>query len=170
VSPEVLQVITNNTNENKSLLYKTRAHSRRERTWHDLNGADINAYIGAVMLIGIHPQSKLKDYWNTSKDKPTFPLQTKMSREPFQQISRYFKVNSPHEVLNDDHFYVKVEPPMSSFREAAQKLVKLPDTVAIDENLIAAQIRSKHLIQINNKVASKGYKIYCLTSGYYLWD
>jgi Transposase IS4 len=170
VSPEILQVIANNTNENESLLYETREHSRRERTWHDLNGADIGAYIGAVMLMGIHPQSKLEDYWNTSEDKPTFPLQTEMSRERFQQISRYFKVNSPHEVLDDDHFYAKVEPLMSSFREAAQKLVKLPDTVAIDENLIAAQTRSKHLIQIDNKVASKGYKIYCLASGHYLWD
>jgi hypothetical protein len=112
VSPEILQVIANNTNENESLLYETREHSRRERTWHDLNGADIGAYIGALMLMGIHPQSKLKDYWNTSEDKPTFPLQTEMSRERFQQISRYFKVNSPHEVLDDDHFYAKVEPLM----------------------------------------------------------
>jgi hypothetical protein len=141
----------------------------KERTWHDLNGADIGAYIGAAMLMGIHPQKRLEDYWNTSEDKPTFPLQTEMSRERFQQTSRYFKINSPHEILDDDHFYSKVEPLMSSFREAAQKLVKLPDTVAINENLIEAQTRSKHLIQIDNKVAGKGYKIYCLASGHYLW-
>jgi Transposase IS4 len=169
ISPEILQTIANNTNENESLHYESREHLSKERTWHDLNGADIGAYIGAAMLMGIHPQKRLEDYWNTSEDKPTFPLQTEMSRERFQQTSRYFKINSPHEILDDDHFYSKVEPLMSSFREAAQKLVKLPDTVAIDENLIEAQTRSKHLIQIDNKVAGKGYKIYCLASGHYLW-
>jgi Transposase IS4 len=169
ITPEILQMIADNTNENESLIYASKEHSRKERPWHDLNGADIGAYIGAVMLMGIHPQKKLEDYWNTSEDKPTFPLQVEMSRERFQQTSRYFKVNSPHEILDDDCFYGKVEPLMSSFREAAQKLVKLPDTVAIDENLIAAQTRSKHLIQIDNKVAGKGYKIYCLASGHYLW-
>jgi hypothetical protein len=43
---------------------------------------------------------------------------------------------------------------MSKFCEAAQKLVKLPGTVAINENLIAAQTRSKLLIQIDSMVTS----------------
>jgi hypothetical protein len=42
---------------------------------------------------------------------------------------------------------------MSSFREAAQRLVHLGDTVGIDENLFSAQTRSGHLVQIDNKAA-----------------
>jgi Transposase IS4 len=72
------------------------------------------------MFMSIHPLKRLEDYWNTSEDKPTFPLQAEMARKHFQHTSRYFKVHDPQEVLDDDHFYDKVEPLMSSLREAAQ--------------------------------------------------
>jgi hypothetical protein len=122
------------------------------------------------MLMGVHPQASLDDYWNTSEDKPVYPLQAEMSRERYEQITRYLKVNSPHEEVDNQHFYAKVEPLMSSFREAAQRLVHLGDTVSIDENLFPAQTRSGHLIQIDNKAAGKGYKVYTLACGHYLYD
>ena len=93
-----------------------------------------------------------------------------MSRERHEQITRYLKVNSPHEEVNDQHFYAKVELLISSFREAAQRLVHLGDTVGINENLFSAQTRSGYLIQINNKAAGKGYKVYTLAYGHYLYD
>jgi hypothetical protein len=59
---------------------------------------------------------------------------------------------------------------MSSFRQACQELITLPETVSIDENLIAATTRTQDLIQIDNKAARKGYKIYTLCCGHYLYD
>jgi hypothetical protein len=59
---------------------------------------------------------------------------------------------------------------MSSFREACQSLVSLGDTVSIDENLIMARSRTEHLMQIDNKIAGKGYKLYTLALHYYLYD
>jgi hypothetical protein len=93
-----------------------------------------------------------------------------MTRQRFEQISRYFKVNSPHEVVTDKEFWRKVEPLMSSFREACQLLITLSDTASIDENLVSSRHRSSHLIQIDNKAAGKGYKIYTLALHYYLYD
>jgi hypothetical protein len=67
-----------------------------------LTGLTLAPILTLVMLMGIHSQRRLEDYWNTSEDKPTFPLQTEMSRERLQQTSCYFKINSLHEVLDDN--------------------------------------------------------------------
>jgi Transposase IS4 len=171
VTPEILQLIADHTNEKESVDYGAKEHhGSHERTWTDLTGADVGAFFGASMLMGIHPQSSVVDYWDTSEDSPVFPIQTEMTRQRYEQITRYLKINSPHEDVPDQQFYAKVEPLMSSFREAAQKHILLGDNVSIDENLITADTRTGHLIQIDNKAAGKGYKVYTLACGYYLYD
>ena len=55
-------------------------------------------------------------------------------------------------------------------REACQSLILLPHTVSIDENLIASQNQTPHLIQIDIKAAGKGYKVYTLACGSYLYS
>jgi hypothetical protein len=171
VPPEVLETIASNTNENEAIQFEAKQqHSRYERIWKDLTGDDIGAFIGAAMLMGVHPQSCLEDYWNCSEDKPIFPLQKYITRQRFEQTCRYLKVNCPHERLSREEYWMKVEPLMSTLKAASQRHILLPHTVNIDENLIAAQVRTVHLIQIDCKAAGKGYKIYTLACGSYLYD
>jgi Transposase IS4 len=94
VPPEVLETIASNTDETRlyTLKESNNTHPTSE-TWKDLTGDDVGAFIGAVMLMGVHPQSYLEDYWNCSEDKPTFPLQKYITRQRFKQICRYLKVN-----------------------------------------------------------------------------
>jgi hypothetical protein len=120
--------------------------------------------------MGVQPQTRVVDYWNTSSDKPIFPIQEYITRQRFQQISRYLKVNSPHKDVPKKRFFDKLEPLLSSFKAASQKLINLPDTVSVDENLIASHARTVHLMQIDKKAAGKGFKIYTLCSGHYLYD
>jgi hypothetical protein len=171
IRPEILDIIAHNTNENETLAYEQKEeHSKWERAWHDISGKDVGAFFGASMLMGVHHMGQIDDYWNCSEDKPVFPLQALMSRQRFEQFTRYLKINSPHEDVNDQHFWQKVEPLSTSFREASQEILRLGDSVNIDENLYSAKTRSKHLIQIDNKAAGKGYKTYTLCSGFYVWD
>jgi hypothetical protein len=171
ITPEILWTIATHTNENERLHYEAKEkHTHQEQAWHDLTGPDVGAYLGAAMLMGTQKQDRLSDYWNCSEDKPKFPLQQEITRHRFEQISRYLKVNDPSEDLAGQHDYHKVEPMMSSFRQACQELITLPETVSIDENLIAATTRTQDLIQIDNKAARKGYKIYTLCCGHYLYD
>jgi hypothetical protein len=62
-------------------------------------------------------------------------LQALMSRQRFEKFTRYLKINSPHEEVDDQHFWHKVEPLSSSFREASKEILHLGDTINIDENL-----------------------------------
>jgi hypothetical protein len=168
--PELLDIIATHTNENETIQNDDKDHKAQERSWVDVTGPDIGVFIGAAMLMGIQPQSCLDDYWNTSEDKPTFPLQQYITRQRFQQISRYLKINDPNEDLTGLHDYHKIEPLISSFRQACQSIIHLSESVSIDENLLAARTRSKDLIQIDNKAAGKGYKVYTLCCGSYLYD
>jgi hypothetical protein len=171
VSPEVLEIIATNTNEYEAVQHEAKLeHSKYERVWKDVSGADIGAFLGAAMLMGVHPQSCLEDYWKCSEDKPIFPLQKYMTRQRFEQTCRYLKINNPHDELSTQEYWMKVEPLMSSLRDASQRLILLPHTVSIDENLLAAKVRSIHLLQIDCKAAGKGYKIYTLACGSYLYD
>jgi Transposase IS4 len=170
VTPEVLKTIATNTNEYESLRFEAREHTRCERAWKDLTGADIGAFIGAAMLMGIQPQPSLEDYWNCSEDKPVFPVQKYMTRERFEQTSRYLKINNPLDELDITEYFMKVEPLLSTMREACQRLILLPHTVNIDENLLASEARTVHLVQIDCKAAGKGYKVYTLACGSYLYD
>ena len=159
VFPQRLQIIAEHTNGYEAVQYSTNTHSAEERVWKDISGADIGAYLGAAMLTGVQPQTRIADYWNTSSHKPIFPIQQYITRQSFQQISRYLKVSNPHENVPEKRFFDKLEPLLSSFKDASQKLVNLPDTVSIDENLIASRTRTVHLMQIDNKAAGKGFKI-----------
>ncbi len=171
VTPEVLQTIAAHTNEYETLLYEAKEqHTKHERAWKDVTGDDIGAYLGVAMLMGIHPQASVEEYWNCSEDKPIFPFQRYMTRQRFEQISRYLKVNSPQDQLSTSEYFMKVEPLLSAVRDACQKLIILPHTVSVDENLLSSRVRSVHLVQIDCKAAGKGYKIYTLACGSYLYD
>jgi hypothetical protein len=168
VTPEVLETISQNTNENEASNYDERPHhSHFERTWHDTSGADIGAFIGAQMLMEVHPAASVEDYWITSADAPVYPISETFSRERFEQISRHFKVSRKDE---EEQFYHKVEPLSTVFRENSKRLIIPGSTLSIDENLVKAKVRSKHLLQISNKVAGKGYKVYTLCDGSYCYD
>jgi hypothetical protein len=157
VTPEVLQTIAAHTNQHESIQHAAReSQSHSERVWKDVTGADIGADIGTAMLMGIHPQPSIEDYWNCSEDKPIFPIQKCITRDRFQQLSRYLKINNPLDELGDSEYLMKCELLLSSFRSACQRLILLMHTVSIDENLNAARARSIHLIQIDVKAAGKG--------------
>jgi hypothetical protein len=171
VTPEVLQTIAAHTNEYESLLYDAKEHhTKHERAWRDVTGDDIGAYLGVAMLMGIHPQASVEEYWNCSEDKPVFPFQRYITRQRFEQISRYLKVNNPQDQLDTTEYFMKIEPLLSTVRDACQNLILLPHTVSIDENLLGSRVRTVHLVQIDCKAAGKGYKIYTLACGSYLYN
>ena len=131
--------------------------------------ANIGGYIGAVLLIGVQAGGRdLPYYWNQQDNLPDWPVAEYISRNRFQQISRYIKLNEPGD-LPDDQWYKKVEPLATRFREATTaEVYQLPQHLSIDEQLIRFKGRSKHTIQMNSKAAGQGYKIYslCCANGY----
>jgi Transposase IS4 len=140
-----------------------------QRAWQEVTAAEIGGYIGAVLLIGAQAGGRdLAYYWNQQDNLPDWPVAEYISRQRFQQIARYLKLNRPGD-LPDDQWYKKVEPLATRFREATTaEIYQLPQHLSIDEQLIRFKGRSKHIIQMNSKAAGQGYKIYslCCANGY----
>jgi Transposase IS4 len=169
IPPEIILLISIHTKKNKSMQYKAKEeHTQTERAWHDLTGVDVEAFRDCN-VDRYSSRASIKEYWNTSEDNPVFPIQQRMTRKRYEQISRYLKVNNPAEDVSRE-FWDKIKPILSAFRKASQERMTLGDTVSIDKILIAAKTRSGHLMQVGNKAAGKGYKIYSLALRHYLYN
>jgi transposase IS4-like protein len=173
ITPDTLETVARNTNKNAALEYtkKNPIENPHHRYWHDLTGADIGAYFGALLIIGCQPVAgSVDEFWRNDEDHPPYPLAREISRQNFQQISRYLKINNPEDELADDDWWRKVAPVSDGFKNAAKQYFKPASTLSIDEQLISCKGRSKHTLQLKVKAAKKGYKIYSLCEGSYLID
>ena len=131
--------------------------------WEDVTAKDIEAFFGAILLIGAQLGNRDIDYYfSCSKADPAWPVAEYISQHRFKQISSYLKINKSGD-LPDERWFEKVNPMANSFRKATTlNLYRLPQDLCVDEILVQFSGRSKHTIQMNSKAAGEGYKIYCL--------
>jgi Transposase IS4 len=164
---EQFTLIAKNTNTYAS---EERARESGLKTqWQDVTATEIGGYLGALLLIGAQSGGRgIPYYWNTHRELPSWPVAEYISRERFQLISRYIKINEPGD-LDDVQWFKKLDPIADLFRAATTaEMYELPQNLGIDEQLIRFSGRSKHTIQMNSKAAGQGYKIYslCCPNGY----
>lgn len=145
-----------------------RTEKEQQRLWVDVTATDIGGYIGATLLLGAQPGSRnIAYYWDTDDKHPDFPVARFISRNRYQQITRYLKINPPDEDLRAEDWWYKVEPLATQFRKAMSTEIYRPgQNLAINEQLIQFTGRSKDTIQMDSKAAGKGYKIYSLCNLY----
>lgn len=138
-----------------------RPNQPRQRYWKTVFPEDIEVYFGALILIGAQSNSgELESFWDTSPNTPEWPISKYISRDRFEQITKYLKVCEPVKLADKDWFKV-VEPLATAFRAAiTPELIQLPTHFSIDEILVKSKGRSKHLLKIGSKAAGQGYKIY----------
>jgi Transposase IS4 len=76
--------------------------NQNQREWTNVTAADIGAYIGAVLLIGAQPGRRdLEYYWNQENNHSDWPVTEYISRDRFEQITRYLKINKPGDLADD---------------------------------------------------------------------
>jgi Transposase IS4 len=57
------------------------------RPWYDTTSAEIYRFLGCLVYIGMHPESKRDDYWSR-----THRLERYISLRRFKQLHRYFTI------------------------------------------------------------------------------
>ena len=67
---EQLQVIVKYTNANAIRIQEDniKKNYRRTRSWHPVNKYDIMRYLAGVIHMGLHPEARIVDYWQSYKD------------------------------------------------------------------------------------------------------
>lgn len=108
------KIIAGNTNKNARLEMAKESFmtlKKSQRAWEDITAADIGGYIGATLLLGVQPGSRdMAYYWDKDDRHPNFPLARFISRNRYQQITRYIKINCPNEQLATKDWWRKVDP------------------------------------------------------------
>lgn len=63
----MLQTIANNTNSKAD--FEQVEDSDQQQPWKPITQADIKAFIGVLLYIGLAFMSRIENYWNTNSDK-----------------------------------------------------------------------------------------------------
>ena len=99
IPQELFQGIAGHTNQYAS---ENPSEIDFQEEWQDVTIADIRGYIGAVLLTGVQAGGRdLPYYWNQQDNLPDWPVAEYISRNRFQQISRYIKLNEPGDLPDD---------------------------------------------------------------------
>ena len=99
---EVWQLIVDETNRFAASCRQNL--SDHSRPWTPVTVADIKAFIGMVILMGIVKSPQLDLYWSTKHPLIRIGFSEVMSRVRFEQIWRYFHL------CNEDHVVPRGQP------------------------------------------------------------
>ena len=152
---DLLKLFCCETNIYRNQYFRERENSSNFKQI-DLN--EIKKYIGIVLLMGIHSESAIRDYWsklNIFKTK----FGKWMSRNRFQLIHRFFHImNNDHDTKQD--LLYKIRGFIDTINEKFQKFFYPKKNLNIDEGMIKFDGRLRFKQYIANKPIKWGIKIF----------
>jgi hypothetical protein len=134
--------------------------------WRPTTAAELYAFLGAHLFMGIDRLPRTEMYWSTTFGHPL--ITSLFSRDRFKQLLRFFRVTAQEEGAAD-------RDPLPHVRSLAAKLnasfaahCSPTQHLTLDEAMAAYKGRATIKQYIPSKPHKWGYKIYCLSSDDYL--
>ena len=107
---------------------------------------EIQAYFGFMILMGINKLPEIRDYWSTNKHLHYAPIADRISRDRFEEITRYlhFVDNDILPARGEEGFSLlqKVEPVISHLKAKFKSVYYPHCQCSIDEAMIPFKGRS----------------------------
>ena len=147
-------------------LYVSQVPSRSARYgWYDTTVTEMKAFVGVLLLMGIHQLPSIADYWSTHKylGAPTISAVFPANRFNHLLASIHFNDNSnakPRGHPDYDKLY-KNRPVMKSILQKCLSLYNPHRENSIDEAMVGFKGRSSLKQYMPNKPTKRGYKIWC---------
>ena len=145
-------------------LYISQMSSRSARYgWYDTTVTEMKAFVGILLLMGIHQLPSIADYWSTHKylGVPTISAVFPANRFNHLLASIHFSDNSnakPRGHPEYDKLY-KIRPVMESILQKCLFLYNPHRENSIDEAMVGFKGRSSLKQYMPNKPTKRGYKI-----------
>ena len=145
-------------------LYISQMPSRSARYgWYDTTVTEMKAFVGILLLMGIHQLPSIADYWSTHKylGVPTISAVFPANRFNHLLASIHFSDNSnakPRGHPEYDKLY-KIRPVMESIFQKCLFLYNPHRENSIDEAMVGFKGRSSLKQYMPNKPTKRGYKI-----------
>ena len=77
LTDDILQILADNTNKNAQVFYEAAVNKPFRRHWQPTTVKDLRAYIGVMISMGLHHESRVQDFWN--EDPMRGPIHTQVS-------------------------------------------------------------------------------------------
>ena len=137
---------------------------------------EIRAYFGFMILMGINQLPEIRDYWSTDKNLHYAPIADRISRDRFEEISRYlhFVDNTTLPSRGEDGYsrLQKVEPVITTLKDKFKSTYYPHCQVSIDEAMIPFKGRSSMKQYLPLKPVKRGFKVWAMADALngYLYD
>jgi hypothetical protein len=170
-------------------------HIERGRPWKPVSFSEIMIFIASLIYMGAHPAKSIDIYWRTNKLPRHLPPNY-ISLIRFEQIKRYLHISRPtgqmfgvyplqphaldRELSQEDElkydvdyigdiWWFKVDPMISEFRSACERLCYPSSSISLDEAMIRCFGRSKHTFKMPGKPIKQGYKVFAVGDHGYIY-
>ena len=143
------------------------------RPWRPTTIAELRAYIGVYIWMGVHPESSIESYWSTNSTKETihYAVTKHISCNRWQQIDRFFHISAPRlAIKSKESTFDKLEPLSEHLREQFKKYWATGTHLAVDETIQRFMGRAKEIVNIPTKPEPEGFKIWVLANCGYVLD
>ncbi len=142
--------------------------------WKPIDVANLKAFLGFQILMGLNKLPSVDDYWKQSQVYHYSPIADKISRRRYREISRYLHYSDNSKLaLRGSAGYDrlgKIRPLLEQIQSRCGTLYKPSKHLAIDEAMIKFQGRSSLKQYMPKKPIKRGIKVWVLadsTNGYF---
>ncbi|VDI22971.1 Hypothetical predicted protein [Mytilus galloprovincialis] len=166
---DLIDRIVDETNRYANQCQTTENPTRHARSneWSPVSYAEMRAFIGLVLAMGIVKKSSIESYWEASGISETPNFRDVMSRNRFQAILRYLHCSDnttavPRGQPGYDPLH-KINPVVEFFNEVFELNYRLSQNIVVDERIVG--FKGRHVLKqyISNKKAHRwGAKLFVL--------
>jgi hypothetical protein len=138
--------------------------------WADVSVAEMQAFIGVVVAMGLVRLPELDDYWSTDMIMRHPWFSAVFPRTRFKQILRYLHCEDNRNSNKDDKLR-KLRTVIDSLNDAFRQMYSPSQCLSIDESMVGTKCRISFLQYMPKKTKKFGIKLWALCesfSGYCL--
>jgi hypothetical protein len=146
-----------------------KSRGSHQNHWKSTSVAEIYIWIGILIYMTLHKESRYEDYWKVDEFLPEHRITQYMTFDRFFLLKRRLRTYDPGciEVGAPDPFN-KVNEWSNHMMEAAIQLVEIGSIIGVDEAIVGFKGRSRHKITIKTKPTPTGLKVWVLAVRGYL--
>jgi hypothetical protein len=134
--------------------------------WRPTTAAELYAFLGAHLFMGIDRLPRTELYWNSTFSHPL--ITSLFSRDRFKQLLRFFRVAARDADAAPRDPLPHIQSLAAKLNASFEAHFIPSQALALDEAMAACKARSPIKQYIPSKPHKWGYKIYCLSSEDYL--
>ncbi|KAG6996460.1 PiggyBac transposable element-derived protein 4 [Fusarium oxysporum f. sp. conglutinans] len=149
--------------------------SLHESGWTRLKVSDVYIWLGILIYIGLHKETRIEDYWKTSllgDQRPTYSIIKFMTYNKFQLLHRHLRPFDHTEFVPDERFpevFQCAQPWSDLIQYVSTQLLEPGSHLAVDEGMIQYEGRSHQKTTVQNKPINTGFKVWVVAQkGFFL--